>query len=379
MWLLLLAVSVAASPQCDYTCLGCASCYECTAWAQCGWTDGKCSLQKSLQICTYPHPTECSSTPTDTSYSLEHVALHQLAASTGGHTWFDSSINHCALPAVFCEANCSGPVTRLLLSNMSLSGSVPIQELTQLPQLKYAHFDQNSISGMPFHSMFSLGLIEGLFFAHNKMSGSALSVQGDIALIRLTLNGNQFSGTLSQLSALSNRLEFARLQYCAFSGALPAELAMMTSLQQLVVHSNRLSASIPADTLASLTSLQAVSLAQNSISGNFPRSTQLCILIVARSTHNSCGGRLSESSAVRALYLNSNRLSGTMSLGLLESFIGMLQPLVLSGIQFVVCSIEQRHLGLDTLYSWYDPYIFWFQQGVWHTEHGKWHTILGYQ
>ena len=95
------------------------------------------------------------------------------------------------------------------------------------------------------------------------------------------------------------------------TGTLPAALNSLTGLQDLWLHSNRLSGSIP--TLSSLTSLQSLLLAANRLSGEIPSLSSLTNLSNLQLTANRLSGEIPSLSGLTnlaSLQLHDNRLTG---------------------------------------------------------------------
>eukprot|EP00250_Pteridium_aquilinum_P020429 c24811_g2_i1 orf=2-820(-) len=140
---------------------------------------------------------------------------------------------------VSCEGR--GRVTRLVLENLQLNGS--IDSLAQLDSLRVLSLSNNHLNGS-LPNMSNWRYLRFLYLSHNSFSGS---IPGSISAIprlwRLDLSYNMLTGQIpSSFNLLSNLLTL-RLQVNELSGSLPA--LNLTKLRDFNVSGNQLSGPIP--------------------------------------------------------------------------------------------------------------------------------------
>lgn len=210
-------------------------------------------------------------------------------------------------------------VTGILLSNhksasdnMKLSGSIPIEHISKLSQLKYLHLSNNKFSGTIPAKIGSvsgttkyLGNLLELSLDGNQLTGSGnpsiSSIPSNLAnlnnLKTLNLHNNSLTGPiLSHLGNLGN-LERLRLDNNLFTGSIPSSFSSLTNLFLLRVNNNNLTGSIP--TLSSLTKLRWADLSNNDLS---KKST----------SSNSITSQFNNLAELRYLRLNNNDLTGSL-------------------------------------------------------------------
>ena len=126
---------------------------------------------------------------------------------------------------------------------------------------------------------------------------------------RIVLGNNGLSGTIPDLSALTN-LKSLILDSNRLSGQIP-DLSKLIRLQRLDLRSNELTGQIP--NLKALTNLTSVSLASNTLSGQVPELGTLANLRWLHLGRNQLSGQIPELRALTnlsTLILSSNQLSG---------------------------------------------------------------------
>jgi len=125
----------------------------------------------------------------------------------------------------------------------------------------------------------------------------------------LTLSGNGLSGSLTELSALSN-LTLLALDFNQLTGPLP-NLGALAELEWLSVSSNQLTGSIPS--LNNLTNLEVLDLGLNQLTGSIPDLSYLTNLNELSLADNRLNGSipdLRDLTNLTELHLGSNRLTG---------------------------------------------------------------------
>ncbi len=149
------------------------------------------------------------------------------------------------------------------------------------------------------------------------------------SVVRLSLTVNGLSGSISDLSPLTN-LTALELNNIELTGAIP-DLSALTDLSVLTLHNNQLSGQIP--DLGALSKLANLDLSDNQLSGQIPDLSGLTSLTVLNLNENSLSGSfpdLSTLSKLVNLNLSDNQLSGPIqNLGPFP----MLRHLYISGNQ----------------------------------------------
>ena len=159
--------------------------------------------------------------------------------------------------------------------------------------------DFNNLVGSLPSALWNLTELKQLFLGGNPMLTGAIPAQvanlsklEQFSTEESSLNG-EIPAALGTLSELRN----VQLQKNSLSGSIPAELGNLTNLIQLHLNDNSLSGTIPA-ALGGLTSLTRLELQNNELSGRFLLNWELTELVY--------------------LYLHSNQLSGEIPVELVN-------------------------------------------------------------
>lgn len=212
-----------------------------------------------------------------------------------------------------------GRVTRLNLSNASLTGTIP-ESLGSLSGLKSLDMSNNSLSGTIPESLGSLSELEFLDLSNNSLSGSAPRMDALTGLITLDLSRNaltalpalpasagleylafrenQLNGILPNLSAFAD-LRYLDASHNGFSGNIPASWSSLTKMKILYLHENSLDGNIPSF-LAAFAGAEELALDNNNLAGNIPEGL----------------GNLKN---LKKLYLSQNLLTGSVPASLLNN------------------------------------------------------------
>ncbi|OIT32386.1 PREDICTED: inactive leucine-rich repeat receptor-like serine/threonine-protein kinase At1g60630 [Nicotiana attenuata] len=134
-------------------------------------------------------------------------------------------------------------VTKLVVENLNLSGTLDENALNQLDQLRVLSFKQNSISGQ-IPNLAGLFNLKSLFLNNNNFSGefpASITVLHRIKVV--VLAGNNLSGEIPPSLTKLSRLYVLYLQDNHFTGEIPP--LNQPSLRFFNVSNNRLSGQIP--------------------------------------------------------------------------------------------------------------------------------------
>ena len=155
------------------------------------------------------------------------------------------------------------------------------------------------------------GRVTRLYLGNNGLSGTIPDLSGLSNLTSLHLAANDLSGTIPDLNALAN-LEFLQLGTNRLSGPFP-DLSALTNLEELYLHRNELSGSIP--DLSAFVYLEVLSLSSNQLSGPIPDLSALVNLWDLALDNNDLSGPIPDLSALVNLWyveLDSNQLTGSI-------------------------------------------------------------------
>ncbi|XVF69840.1 hypothetical protein PTKIN_Ptkin11bG0113100 [Pterospermum kingtungense] len=132
----------------------------------------------------------------------------------------------------------------LQLENMGLSGTIDVNALTGLANLRTLSFMNNNFNG-PIPELNKLVAMKSIYLSKNKFSGNIPenAFSGMIWLKKLHLSQNQFTGAIpSSLASLPKLLEL-KLDGNQFSGKIPD--FKQKDLQKVDLSNNQLEGSIP--------------------------------------------------------------------------------------------------------------------------------------
>ena len=179
-------------------------------------------------------------------------------AGRGVHGWScqgsTPTTNLCSWGGVHCV---SGVVTRLLLPNWKLAGSLP-SSIGQLLELTYLNMSGNSIRGTLPSSFRTLTKLINLDLSMNSLSGSIptnfISLSG---ISYLSLAGNNLLAQIPTLFGNFSQILSLNLYSNKFTGSLPSVIVSLSSLSYLNIASTSMTGSLPSS-LCSM-SLQSLS------------------------------------------------------------------------------------------------------------------------
>ncbi|MQL80743.1 hypothetical protein Taro_013190 [Colocasia esculenta] len=153
----------------------------------------------------------------------------------------------------------------LNLSNNSFGGVLP-RELFRLPQLEVLDLSYNEFSGtIPADT--DLPSIRVFNVSFNNFNGSHPVLAGSPKLAQFDVGFNKFSGSINTSICLASAgIQTVRFSYNLLSGVLPAGFSNCSSLTELYLDSNNFTGALP-DDLFLVSSLKRLYLQENRLSG----------------------------------------------------------------------------------------------------------------
>ncbi|CAH2072262.1 unnamed protein product [Thlaspi arvense] len=145
---------------------------------------------------------------------------------------------------IYCQKGLT--VSGIHVTRLGLSGTITVDDLKALPNLKTVRLDNNLLSG-PLPHFFKLRGLKSLMLSNNSFSGEIPDdfFKDMTKLKRLFLDHNQFVGPIpSSIMQLPN-LEELHMQGNQFSGEIPPETNMNKNLKVIDLSNNKLEGSIP--------------------------------------------------------------------------------------------------------------------------------------
>ncbi|XP_006301799.2 inactive leucine-rich repeat receptor-like serine/threonine-protein kinase At1g60630 [Capsella rubella] len=220
----------------------------------------------------------------------------------------------------------NGRVSKLVLENLNLTGSLDHKSLNQLDQLRVLSFKGNSLSA------------------------SVLNFSGLVNLKSLYLNDNNFSGEFPQSLTSLHRLKTVVLSGNRFSGTIPTSLLRLSRLYMFYVEDNLFSGSIPP---LSQATLRFFNVSNNQLSGHIPPTRALNqfnessftgnIALCGDQVQNSCNdtaGITSTPSAKPAIPIAKRRKRANL-IGIIAGSIGGGIVILLLGL-LLICLLHRQ-------------------------------------
>ncbi|CAM0909449.1 unnamed protein product [Alopecurus aequalis] len=240
-------------------------------------------------------------------------------------------------------------MTKMRLRSNMLGGRIPAELGDKLTSLALITLSNNSFTGPVPASLANLSQLQILDLSFNQLTGSIPPGIGSIkSMLRFDIVKNNLSGMLppslynwsslevivlgynllhgsipDDIGSKFPKLNVLSLNDNYFTGVLPSSLSNMSDLVTLLLENNRFSGYVP-PTLGRLGALQFLHVADNRLEANgnkgwefvtsLANCSQLQILVLS---NNSFGGQLpgsvvNLSTTLQRLYLEDNRISGTI-------------------------------------------------------------------
>ncbi|XP_048432873.1 leucine-rich repeat receptor-like serine/threonine-protein kinase RGI4 [Pyrus x bretschneideri] len=215
------------------------------------------------------------------------------------------------------------------LTNNRLTGRIP-QSLSLLPNLHTLDLSYNSLAGPIPPGLTQLPNLKVLILASNSLSGE-VPYNVSSQLLHLDFNRNGLTGPLPP--SLPTTLRYVSLSENDMSGPISSVFDSLADLVHLNLGSNSFSGPLPQTLFR--TTLQSLLLQRNNFSGWVPQAGSQPPSYgegsIVDLSHNAITGELSPILAgVESLYLNNNRLIGTVPREYVKSvYVGTTRTLYL--------------------------------------------------
>eukprot|EP00804_Cyclotella_cryptica_P000324 CCRYP_008660-RA/>CCRYP_008660-RA protein AED:0.08 eAED:0.13 QI:0/1/0.5/1/1/1/2/169/821 len=269
----------------------------------------------------------------------QRYILALLSFEFGISGWWLSGSSECEWQGVGCGSNAT--VVKLELDYLSLSGTIP-PEIAGLLYLKRLSLKSNSLNGTIPSELGKLSSLTSLSLGWNDLNGTLPSELGNLKeLTSLSLEFNELTGTIpSELRNMNAVTTFSiaqnhfrgtfpswlvesfvlidhlHIDSNQFTGALPSEIGMLTTLEHLDFHSNGFSGTLPPE-IGKLTMLTYLDFGDNLLRGILPPEIgTLTSLTNLRAPNNQLTGMIPSEIGnliqLTDLWLYGNHLSGPL-------------------------------------------------------------------
>ncbi|XP_057434772.1 leucine-rich repeat receptor-like serine/threonine-protein kinase SKM1 [Lotus japonicus] len=250
-----------------------------------------------------------------------HDPLHFLS------NWVSSSATPCNWHGITCGDN-SSHVTAVALSGKNITGEV-FSSIFQLPHVTSIDLSNNQLVG-EFNldinnNTPSLSPLRYLNLSNNNLTGTlpqSLFSASFFNLETLDLCNNMFSGKIPDQIGILSSLRYLDLGGNVLVGKIPNSIINVTTLQYLTLASNQLVGEIPAE-ISLMKSLNWIYLGYNNLSGEIPGSIgELLALNHLDLVYNNLTGTIPESlgnlTSLQYLFLYANKLTGPIPKSIYE-------------------------------------------------------------
>ncbi|XP_058076485.1 receptor-like protein EIX1 [Magnolia sinica] len=213
-------------------------------------------------------------------------------------------------------------VTKLDLSNTSISDIMPTWFWDLTPQLFLLNLSNNEISGQ-LPNLLKMQFYVYIDLSFNRFSGPVPCILNGSTL--LDFSNNQFSGPIPpNFTSTMRYMEFFSAAHNQISGIIPSSIEELKHLVVLDLSQNNITGTIPSR-LGNCVALEALDLSKNRLSGGIPMSLGLLSqLQTMHLNNNTLSGEVPSSlkncSRLETLDLGYNNLSGHIPTWIGKSF-----------------------------------------------------------
>ncbi|CAH8392885.1 unnamed protein product [Eruca vesicaria subsp. sativa] len=146
---------------------------------------------------------------------------------------------------IYCQKGVT--VSGIHVTRLGLSGTINVDDLNALPNLKTVRLDNNLLSG-PLPHFFKIRGLKSIMLSNNTFSGEIPDdfFKDMTKLKRLFLDNNQFVGKIPTSIMQLPHLEELHMQGNKFSGEIPPLIETNKNLKSLDLSNNQLEGEVPA-------------------------------------------------------------------------------------------------------------------------------------
>ncbi|XP_048444197.1 MDIS1-interacting receptor like kinase 2-like [Pyrus x bretschneideri] len=222
-------------------------------------------------------PPSCSAFASVTS-TMEAEALLKWKATFQNHTHLQNLTSWAYLPAHAKVAPCFwtgiscnvvGSVSVINLTNFGIQGPIP-KSLKTCKSLVRVHLEGNQFTGNISKDFGVYPNLDFIDMSHNKFHGKISQKWGQCAKLEtLLIAGNNLTGNIPPEIVNADKIHKLDLSSNHLVAAIPKEFKRMTSLQKLMLNGNQLSGCIPSE-FGSLVDFEYLDLSSNKFNGSIP-------------------------------------------------------------------------------------------------------------
>ncbi|KAF4390098.1 hypothetical protein CsatB_013829 [Cannabis sativa] len=227
---------------------------------------GSCFFGLILVMALFLEPLSCQQEPNSDGFFVSEFLKKMGSNSSSFSQIYNFSVPVCKWRGVFCDAK-KEHVIELVVSGLSLSGSIPDTTIGKLTKLQTLDLSNNKITGLPA-DLWSLNSLKSLNLSSNKISGPLPNDIGNFGLLEsFDISSNDFSGKIPETIGSLLSLSSLKLNNNGFDQNIPSGILSCQSLVLIDLSSNRLSGSLPDGFGAAFPKLKSLNLAGNEIHG----------------------------------------------------------------------------------------------------------------
>ncbi|XP_059634780.1 receptor kinase-like protein Xa21 isoform X2 [Cornus florida] len=206
----------------------------------------------------------------------------------------------------------------IVLSNNSLSGSLPVDMCSHLPELELLYLAQNQFNGQIPSNLYRCRKLQVLSLLFNEFNGSIPREIGNLTTLKeLYLGKNSLEGVIPSEIGNLPHLEILSFQSGSLTGSIPSSIFNISSLRSIDFANNSLSGNLPVSINNDFPVLEELYLHRNQLTGHIPSNLWECRgLRVLQLSYNKFTGSISKNignlTLLKDLYLSGNSFTGTL-------------------------------------------------------------------